>query len=265
MNTKKILTQYDINPSRRLDQHFLIDDRIAQRQIDYANITDSDIILEIGAGIGILTEKIEKLAKKVYAVEIDKRLCEVLSKRCENTEIICENFLKVDLPRFDKVVANLPYSLSSKITFKLFDYDFRLGVLMYQNEFAARMIAKPCSKEYSRLSVNTQYFSDIKLLEVVPKTAFHPRPKVKSAIVELIPRKPPFEVSDRQFFFRLVTAIFSQRRKKLRGALINSAHLLKIEDMDEAILSLPDDLLERRPGELTPEELAKVANRFCGL
>ena len=262
MDTKKILAQYDIYPSRRIDQHFLIDDRVAERQINYANISNSDIVLEIGSGAGILTEKMDKLAKKVYAVEVDKRLCRILSERCENTEVICENVLKTDLPPFDKVIANLPYSLSSEITFKLLDYDFKVGVLMYQYEFARRMIAKPCTKEYSRLSVNSQYFADIDILEVVPKTAFFPRPKVKSAIVELIPRKASYDVKDRQFFLSFVTAVFTQRRKKLKGAILNSKHILKVENVEELISSLPDDFLERRPEELTPKELADVANRL---
>lgn len=263
MEEKRILAQNNIYPSRRLDQHFLIDNRIAERQINYANISDSDVVLEIGSGIGILTEKMEKLAKKVYAIEVDERLCDILSERCENAHIICGDIMKLDLPHFDKVVANLPYSLSSAITFKLFDYDFKLGVLMYQLEFAQRMIAKPHSKEYSRLSVNTQFFADIGLLEVVPKTAFYPKPKVKSAIVGIIPKKPDLDVKDRQFFFKVVTAIFTHRRKKLRGALRNSLHLLKIENtenIEEAISSLPKDFLDKRGEELTPKELAEVSN-----
>ena len=230
--------------------------------MEYANISSSDLVLEIGAGIGKLTEKLEKRAGKVYAIEKDKRLCEVLEEKCKNAEVICGDALKVDFPDFDKVVANLPYSISSEITFKLFDHDFKIGILMYQYEFALRMVAQPNTREYSRLSVSTQYFADLDILEVVPRTAFYPRPKIKSAIVEIIPKEPQFDIHDKEFFFDFVTAVFTQRRKKMKNAILNSAQISKISDAERVVLSLPETLMNKRPEELTPEELTELSNRI---
>ncbi|MDY6966630.1 MAG: 16S rRNA (adenine(1518)-N(6)/adenine(1519)-N(6))-dimethyltransferase RsmA, partial [Halobacteriota archaeon] len=226
----------------------------------YADITSSDVVLEIGAGSGKLTEKLEKMAGKVYAIEKDRSLCNVLEGKCRSTEVICGDVLTIDLPRFDKVVANLPYSISSGITFKLFDYDFKIGILMYQHEFAERMIAKPNTREYSRLSVSTQYFSDVRILEVVPRTAFHPRPRVKSAIVRITPREPPYDIHDMEFFFDFVTAVFTQRRKKMRNAILNTAQISRIDDVKRVVSSLPEEMMDKRPEELLPEELAGLSN-----
>lgn len=244
----------------RMDQHFLTDTRVADRIISYAEITSSDTVLEIGAGRGKLTEKLEERAGKVYAIEKDRMLCEVLRDKCSSVEIICGDVLQMDLPEFDLVVANLPYSISSEITFKLFEHTFEMAILMYQLEFAERMVAKPNTRDYSRLSVHTQYFADVRILEVVPKTAFHPQPKVKSAVVEIFPIEPPFEVDDRDFFFDFVTAVFTQRRKKMKNAILNTPQISKIKDVKDVVSSLPNDLLKGRPEEYTPEELAELSN-----
>ncbi len=246
----------------RLDQHFLIDSRVADRIISYAEITSSDVVLEIGAGRGKLTEKLEKKAGRVYAIEKDRMLCEVLKDKCSSVEVICGDVLGMDLPEFDLVVANLPYSISSEITFKLFEYSFEMAILMYQLEFAERMIAKPNTRDYSRLSVHTRYFADVRILEVVPKTAFRPQPKVKSAVVEILPIDPPFEVRNRDFFFNFVTAVFTQRRKKMKNAILNTSHISKISDVKSVVSSMPEGLMNRRPEEFAPEELAELFNRL---
>ncbi len=132
--------------------------------------------------------------------------------------------MKVDFPKFDKVVSNLPYSISSEITFKLLRHKFKLGILMYQYEFAARMVSPPNCKDYSRLTVDTYYFADASILMRVPKEAFQPAPEVNSAVVKIIPRPTPFEVRDEAFFMGFVAAVFSQRRKKLRN--VNPEHKL---------------------------------------
>jgi len=246
----------------RLDQHFLIDTRVADRIISYTEITSSDVVLEIGAGRGKLTEKLEKGAGKVYAIEKDRMLCEVLKDKCSSVKVICGDVLHMDLPEFDLVVANLPYSISSEITFKLFESSFEIAILMYQLEFAERMIAKPNTRDYSRLSVHTQYFADVRILEVVPKTAFRPQPKVKSAVVEILPIDPPFEVQNRDFFFNFVTAVFTQRRKKMKNAILNTSHISKINDVKSVVSSMPEGLMNRRPEEFSPEELAELSNRI---
>jgi len=233
-----------------------------------ADLGPEDIVLEIGAGIGNLTERLARKAKKVTAVELDPALVRVLHDRFDkvkNVEIIAGDALKVDFPEFDKVVSNLPYSISSEITFKLLRHKFKLGILMYQYEFAARMVSLPNCKDYSRLTVDTCYFADASILMKIPKSAFQPAPEVDSAVVKLVPRPAPFEVKDEAFFMDFVAAVFSQRRKKLRNAILNTNHLLKIPDIKEVIGRLPEDLMSKRAENLTPGELAQVANQIIDL
>lgn len=220
-------------------------------------------MLEIGAGIGNLTERLARKAKKVIAVELDPVLVNVLHDRfdkTENIEIIQGDALKLDFPEFDKVVSNLPYSISSEITFKLLKYKFKLGILMYQYEFAARMVSPPNCKDYSRLTVDTSYFAAASILMKVPKEAFQPAPEVDSAVIKLMPRPAPFEIQDETFFLNFVAAVFSQRRKKLRNAIMNSNYILKIPEVKEVLSRLPEDLMNKRAENLAPEELAKLAN-----
>jgi len=182
-----------------------------------------------------------------------------------NIEIIAGDALKVRFPEFDKVVSNLPYSISSEITFKLLHHKFKLGILMYQYEFAARMVSPPGCKDYSRLTVDTYYFADASILMKVPKGAFQPAPEVDSAVVKLVPRPAPFEVRDEAFFLEFVSAVFSQRRKKLRNSILNTNYMLKIPDIKEVVNQLPEDFMSKRAENLTPEELACVANMIYDL
>jgi len=233
-----------------------------------AELGSEDIILEIGAGIGNLTERLAKKAKKVIVIELDSALVNVLHDRFDdigNIEIISGDALKIDFPEFDKVVSNLPYSISSEITFKLLRHKFKLGILMYQYEFALRMASLPNCKDYSRLTVDTYYFADASIIMKVPKEAFQPAPEVDSAVVKLVPRPAPFEVRDEAFFMNFVTAVFSQRRKKLRNAILNTNSMLKIPDIKEVIGQLPEDLMSKRAENLTPEQLAEVANLIIDL
>jgi 16S rRNA (adenine1518-N6/adenine1519-N6)-dimethyltransferase len=233
-----------------------------------AELRPEDIVLEIGAGVGNLTERLAQKAKKVIAIELDPILVNVLHDKFDDIkriDIIAGDALKVDFPEFDKVVSNLPYSISSEITFKLLHHKFKLGILMYQYEFAARMVSAPNCKDYSRLTVGTYYFSDASILMKVPKEAFQPAPEVYSAVVKIVPRPAPFEVRDEAFFMKFVAAVFSQRRKKIRNAILNSNNILKISNIRELISQLPENLVCKRAENLTPEQLAAVANQIVGL
>ncbi|MBN2110152.1 MAG: 16S ribosomal RNA methyltransferase A [Methanosarcinaceae archaeon] len=259
---RDILRKYGIRGGDH-DQHFLVDERILDRIVETAEIRPDEVILEIGAGIGNLTERLMLRAKKVIAIESDPVLVEVLEDRFgenENLEIIHANVLDAGLPYFDKVVSNLPYSISSEITFKLFKYKFRLGILMYQLEFAERMVAGANSKDYSRLSVNTHYFADASIIMKVPREAFSPPPEVVSAVVKVVPRPSPFEVLDEKYLLDFVTAVFGQRRKKIRNSIVRNKQLLGIPDMKEFIDQLPQEMLGKRPENLGPEDLADLAN-----
>jgi len=239
------------------DQHFLIDEKVLGRIIEYGQLNSSDTVLEIGAGYGNLTEKLARKAGKVIAIEADAELASSLN-RFNNVEVFIGDALKLDFPYFNKVVSNLPYSISSPVTFKLLEYEFDMGILMYQYEFAKRMVAAPGSKDYGRLSIAVQYRANVQIMEVVPRLAFSAPPEVNSAIIRLIPRLRPYEVKDENFFMKFIRAAFSQRRKKLKKALLNNAAYLGITE--ETLKRLPPDIIDRRAETISPEELAKLSD-----
>jgi len=234
-------------------QHFLIDQRVLNRIIRYAGLTKADTVLEIGGGTGNLTLKLKEAAGKVIVIELDRQLAIGLTHitRDSNVTVLQGDALETPLPGFNKVVANLPYQISSKITFKLLRHSFDLAVLMYQLEFANRMLASPGTPDYSRLSVMAQYFAGIELLETVPPSAFKPQPAVRSAILKLTPREPPYHVNNFGFFEKFL---------KARNSLRSAAPMLGIPA--ENLQEVDQGILEMRPESLTPEELAGLANRI---
>ena len=244
----------------KLGQNFLTDENVALREIEYANVNKNDVVLEIGPGKGILTRILAEKAKKVIAIELDKKLVSYLQNILhDNVVLINDDVLNVDfksLPCFNKIVSNLPYQISSPLTFKLFDYDFDLAVMIYQKEFADRMVAKPGCKDYSRLSVGVYYKAFCEILENVSKTCFMPQPKVDSCIVKLIPHdNPPFFVEDERFFFDLVKDLFNHRRKKIRNTLQS------LYDLDNVDINFLDSRVE----DLTPEQIGEISNTLYAL
>jgi len=240
---------------RKTGQNFLIDKNIAEREVVHANITKKDNVLEIGPGTGILTKLLAAKANKVIAIEIDGKLVGNLKQIVpENVELIHGDALKIDfgkLPRFNKVVSNLPFQISSPITFKFLDCDFSLAVLIYQKEFANRMVAKPDSKDYSRLSVGIYYKTCCEIIQTVSRTCFYPQPRVDSCIVKLTPRKsPPFSVNDELFFFDLTRELFNHRRKKIKNTL-DGLYNKSLEDVP---------YLDKRVEELSPEQIGELSN-----
>ncbi len=240
---------------KKLGQNFLTDKNIAKREVNYAEIKKDDVVLEIGPGNGILTTLLAEKAKKVIAIEIDNKLVDKLSKVLpDNVDLIHADALKVDfekLTRFNKIVSNLPFQISSPITFKILKYDFTCALLIYQKEFADRMIAIPDSKQYSRLSVGVYYKANCEVIETVSKTCFKPQPKVDSCIVKLIPREtPPFFINDETFFFELTKQLFNQRRKKIKNTL-SKIYKIKSEDVP---------FLDNRVEDLSPEQIGKLCN-----
>ena len=238
----------------RLGQHFLIDKSVAEREITYADISTDDVVLEIGPGKGILTQLLAKKAKKVIAIEIDSALVKNLENIVSgNVTLIHADIMKIDfytLPRFNKIVSNLPFQISSPVTFKLLEYPFSKAVLIYQKDFADRMVAHFHTKDYSRLSVGVYYKTHCRVLETVSKNCFSPPPKVESSIVEIIPRtKPPFTVVDESFFFEIVKQLFIHRRKKIKNTLENF-----FDNLD----NIP--YLDNRIEELSPEQIGKLSN-----
>jgi 16S rRNA (adenine1518-N6/adenine1519-N6)-dimethyltransferase len=237
-------------------QNFLVDKRIAIREIQHASIDENDVVLEIGPGMGILTMLLAEKAKKVIAVELDTELVDKLKTFLpENVLLVHEDALKVDfksLPSFNKIVSNLPFHISSPITFKFLQYDFSSAVLIYQKEFADRMVAQPGGKHYSRLSVGVYYKADCEILETIPKECFFPQPQVDSCMVRLTPRKfPAFPVLDEKFFFDLTRELFNHRRKKIKNTLGELYRDVKFEDLP---------YLDKRVEELTPEQIGELSD-----
>jgi 16S rRNA (adenine1518-N6/adenine1519-N6)-dimethyltransferase len=270
----------------------LTDRRVAQRQAEYACLSEEDTVMEIGPGKGILTRVLAARAGKVVAIEKDEAFIPQLENLPKNVDVIIADALVYPLPRFNKVVANLPYVISSSITFRLLETDFELGVLMYQREFAERMCARVGDDQYSRLSVETFRRAECRILEEVPPSAFSPRPKVMSAIVELRPRPCPFPIKHPEAFSAVARAIFSHRRKSVRNALRSEERALgeslrteegrlgseegrqatdegapglKERTLGEFMAGLDgsEPLLKRRAETLSPEEIAQLTDRLC--
>ncbi|MEM4525686.1 MAG: 16S rRNA (adenine(1518)-N(6)/adenine(1519)-N(6))-dimethyltransferase RsmA [Methanothermobacter sp.] len=259
--TKNILKKYGIRLNKRLGQHYLIDDFKRQKILSYADLKDDDVILEIGPGIGTLTIPLASKAGKVIAIEKDKKVATILKDRLKNhknVDLIIGDALKIDFPYFNKIVSNLPYKISSPITFKLLEYDFDFGILMYQREFAERMIAKPGTKDYSRLSVALYFMANIEILDYIPRSAFLPPPRVDSALIRLTPRE-----KINGTFERTCRALFQHKKKKARNALIQSFHEISKETNPREIVDHIDPrLLEKRVFTLTPEEILKISNEL---
>ncbi|SES40685.1 16S rRNA (adenine(1518)-N(6)/adenine(1519)-N(6))-dimethyltransferase RsmA [Salipaludibacillus aurantiacus] len=276
--TKEILEKYGFSFKKSLGQNFLIDPNILNNIVKAADLTGESGVIEIGPGIGALTEQSAKTAERVLAFEIDQRLIPILKETLApypHVKIVNEDVLKADLHKeigqfFSKgqdvaVVANLPYYVTTPILMKLLEEKLpvRVIVVMLQKEVAERIAAEPGSKSYGSLSIAAQYYAEAETVFTVPKTVFVPQPNVDSAILRLTRRtKPPVDVSDETFFFKLVQAAFVQRRKTL---LNNLSKFFKDEldkhTVQSALESLDIDP-KRRAESLSIKEFASLANHF---
>jgi len=252
------------NPDR--DQHFLVDDRVLDRLPSYAAdaAVDRSHVLEIGAGTGALTDRLLDVADEVTAVERDPELAAFLREEfaeaidAGDLTVVEGDALEVDLPDFTASVSNLPYGASSEIAFRLLPLGKPL-VLMFQTEFAERMAAEPGDDDYGRLSVSAGHYADVEVVETVPPEAFSPPPAVESAVVRTTPRDPAYEVEDDEFFLRFVKALFTQRRKTMRNAVRNTAHISGLDDPDAVVAAADESLMSMRAGNVTPAEFAELA------
>ena len=258
---KETLADLGISPLKRKGQNFLIDENILRIQIRESDILASDKILEIGPGLGFLTEELLKTGARVTAVEIDPVLYRYLKGKLEckyeNLALIHGDFLKEEFPDFNKVVANLPYNISSPVTFRLRDLGIDRAVLMYQYEFARRLCSAPDCKDYSRLSVMCQYDFTPTLIRKIGRNVFYPSPDVDSALVSLVRRNRETKAGNYEIFRNIVRAAFTNRRKKLKNSLESSGKLDSIN-----ISSPVAPFLEKRAGELSVEDYISIANQF---
>lgn len=274
-NTIEVLRKYNFNFQKKFGQNFLIDPHVLEKIIDAAQITKEDCIVEIGPGIGTMTQYLAESAGRVVAVEIDKALIPILEETLsayDNVEVINEDILKVDLQRLVeeknggrpvKVVANLPYYITTPIVMGLFESHVPLAsiTIMVQKEVAERMQAGPGTKDYGALSLAVQYYAGAEVVANVPPNCFIPRPNVGSAVIRLTRyAEPPVQVQDEKLMFALIRASFNQRRKMLANGLGNAPGLfVSKEEVRAAIISM--GISENIRGEaMTLEQFAQLAN-----
>jgi len=277
--TKEILKKYGFTFKKSLGQNFLIDTNILHRIVNHAEITEETGAIEIGPGIGALTEQLAKRAKKVLAFEIDQRLLPILADTLSpypNAKVIHQDVLKADLKgtleqEFENiedlmVVANLPYYVTTPILMKLLEEQIPVRgiVVMLQKEVADRIAAKPGTKEYGSLSIAIQYYTEAETVMIVPKTVFNPQPNVDSAVIRLLRRpKPAVEVQDEAFFFQVVRASFGQRRKTILNNLVNNLPNGKQKKADiEQALSTAEIDPKRRGETLSIQEFGKLSDQL---
>ncbi|MCI6535005.1 MAG: 16S rRNA (adenine(1518)-N(6)/adenine(1519)-N(6))-dimethyltransferase RsmA [Lachnospiraceae bacterium] len=274
-NTIEILQKYNFTFQKKFGQNFLIDTHVLDKIIRAAEITREDMVLEIGPGIGTMTQYLAEAAGKVVAVEIDKNLIPILSDTLsayENVTIINEDVLKLDIQKLAneenqgrpiKVVANLPYYITTPIIMGLFENHVPVEsiTVMVQKEVADRMQTGPGNKDYGALSLAVQYYAEPYIVANVPPNCFMPRPKVGSAVIRLTcHEQPPVEVKDERLMFDIIRASFNQRRKTLANGLNNSDKLsFSKEEITEAIESLGKGSSVRGEA-LTLEEFAELSN-----
>ena len=271
---KEIIQHYGISPRKKLGQSFLLDQNIIKKIAAATRITKKDIVVEIGAGIGVLTESLAQEAQKIIAVELDKNLVEVLKEKLvgyDNVEIYSGDILEFDFisisksyDRKVKVVGNVPYNISSPLIFHLLSFRSVIDhfTLMLQKEVVQRLAAQPNNKSYGVPSVLLQMFASVEKIFDVPASCFYPRPKVESAVVRgAFLNKPLMELADESFFTQLVKASFAQRRKMLINNLKNSKLLASIEEgkIKEVLASAGIDG-KRRGETLSVIEFGKLSN-----
>ena len=280
LRTKAILEKYGFSFKKSLGQNFLIDTNILRRIIDFADLDPvKSGAIEIGPGIGALTEQLAKSSKKVLAFEIDQRLLPILAETLSpypHVDVVHQDVLKADVAkeieeRFEgiediMVVANLPYYVTTPIIMKLLEEQLPIRgiVCMLQKEVADRIAAEPGTKEYGSLSIAIQYYTKAETVMIVPKTVFIPQPNVDSAVIRLIKReKPLVEVIDEAFFFTVTRASFAQRRKTIQNNLVSQ--LPNGKEKKEAILSALEKAgidPTRRGETLSIEEFGKLSDEL---
>jgi 16S rRNA (adenine1518-N6/adenine1519-N6)-dimethyltransferase len=263
--TKSLLRRNRIEPKKTLGQNFMIESQVFQKMTHYASLDCDDTVLEIGAGLGFLTRFLSEKCKEVIAVEVDTRLTGILHERlscASNVKIIEGNVLTITLPSFNKIVSIPPYQISSRLLLWLLKSGFDCAVLIFQKEFANRLMAAVGSENYGWLTVFTYYHAQVELLDEIPKSMFYPRPKIDSVITRLKPKKPrPPLLMNKASFQRLLQVLFTRRNRTLRNAALTylkhgsnatKEDVLKIADF------LP--LSSKRVRELTPEDFGALAN-----
>ena len=278
--TIEVLQKYGFVFQKRFGQNFLIDTHVLERIIEASEITKDDFVLEIGPGIGTMTQYLAEAAREVTAVEIDDALIPILKdtlKEWDNVTVLHGDILKTDIRKIAdeknqgrpiKVVANLPYYITTPIIMGLFESHVPVDsiTVMVQKEVADRMQTGPGSKDYGALSLAVQYYAEPKIVANVPPNCFMPRPKVGSAVIRLTRHQnPPVTTLDEKLMFRLIRASFNQRRKTLSNSLKNSQELPYSKEEVEAAITECGLSLNIRGEALTLEQFARLSDTFSKL
>lgn len=276
--TKKIMNKYNIKANKRFGQNFLIDDEILKNIINCSNIGKNDLVIEIGPGLGNLSEYILNNSKYAILIEIDKNMEKILSERLnkyDNYTLINEDILKINIDELIeknelenkikyenvKVVANLPYYITTPIIFKLLQDSKRVNdiIVMVQKEVAERMVASPKTKSYGILTIMVEYLSDASIQMIVPNSSFIPAPDVTSAVIKLCKNKK-YSIKDEEVFFKLIHSSFAQRRKKLANSLESTKFLNMNKAQINELLEKNNIDLNTRAEELSITEYIDISN-----
>ena len=275
-NTTEVIQKYQFDFRKKFGQNFLIDNHILDKIIEAADITREDCVLEIGPGIGTLTQRLAEEAGEVVAVEIDKNLIPILGETLadyDNVTILNEDILKADIHKIVdehggrplKVVANLPYYITTPIIMALFESRVPLQsiTIMVQKEVADRMRVGPGTKEYGALSLAVQYYAKPEIITKVPAACFMPRPNVDSTVIRLTRHeKAPVEIQDEAWLFAVIRASFNQRRKTLANGIANAGNIGVNRKQVEAVLAKMGLSTSIRGEALTLEQFAELSNRL---
>ena len=275
-NTIAVLNRYGFSFQKKFGQNFLIDENVVEKIVRDAGVTKDDFVLEIGPGIGTMTQILCENAREVVAVEIDDKLIPILTEDTlswyDNVTVIHEDILKLDIVKLAnernggkpiKVVANLPYYITTPIIMGLFESHVPLDsiTIMVQKEVADRMQVGPGTKDYGALSLAVQYYAKPQIILNVPASCFMPRPNVDSAVIQLTRyEKPPVEVKDEHLMFRLIRASFNQRRKTMTNSVGNSPELSVSKEQMAAALEKCGLSATVRGEALTLAQFAELAN-----
>ncbi len=259
-----LIREYGIRPNKLLGQNFMIDSSLYPLLADYVSLRNTDVVLEVGAGFGFLTRFLCDRCKFVIAVEKDRVLISVLKRRLnlfKNVSVLEGDLLKVPVPGFDKVISIPPYQISSRLLIWLFDRSFESAAFIFQEEFVQRVTAKVGSDEYSWLTVLTDHYASIRVLDSVPHTMFFPQPTVDSVIIQLKKKLNPLPgIRNPLVFRRMLRFLFSDRNKKVSNAAIpflRSILHFSSEEAKKSALSIP--FRDERVRTITPENFGEIA------
>ena len=267
LELNSLMIKYHFKPKRKLSQNFLINEHIISKLIEEASLGKTDSVLEIGCGTGFVTRELVKIAGRVFGIEIDEVLCELLQNeiKAQNFQLLCGDALKLEFPEFNKCVSVPPYHISKKLMRKLLEHNFEVSVLVFQREFAEKLIALPGFPEYSAITVMCQYKTHVELLSFVPPRAFFPKPKAVSAIIKLTSVVPKPRVEDEKLFFSFVSELFRYRKKDLANAIKCSASFILSKfgiSASEALSIAPQELLSLKVDQTEVSEFVELFNAF---